>query len=117
MADIETLVNAHLAVWNSEDADQRTLAMAPVYAKNVRTEESDASYAGHTGMNEAIAGLHGALPGMRLSLDGPIQQAQDLVTYQWNLGKPDEGIVAVTGRDVLLIDNGQIAALYVLINN
>lgn len=116
-AEVEALVSDHLAIWNSEDADQRLQAMASVYTDDVRTAERDATYAGHAGVDEAIAGLQGALPGMKLSLSGPIQRAQDLVTYQWNLGKPDEGVVAVTGRDVLVIDNGLIAVLYVLIDD
>ncbi|WP_176697038.1 nuclear transport factor 2 family protein [Microbacterium sp. 3J1] len=115
-SDIRTLVDAHLDVWNSGDAGQRLTSMAKVYADDVRTTESDASYAGHAGVNEAIAGLHGALPGMTLTLNGPIQQAQDLVTYQWSLGTPTEGIVAATGRDVLLVQNGLITALYVVID-
>lgn len=114
-ADIDTLVAAHLGIWNSTDPAGRSAAMPGVYATDVRIGEPDASYVGHEGMNAAIGGLQGALPGMQLSLDGAIQRAQDMVTYAWKLG-PDAETVVVRGRDVLVVQDGLIAALYVVID-
>lgn len=103
-SDIEALVAAHLAIWNTRDSVERVSAMPGVYAESVRIGEPEAAYTGHDGMDAAVAGLQGALPGMSLSVNGEVQQAQDMVTYRWNLG-PDAETAVVTGRDVLLVDD------------
>lgn len=112
---VEAIVDAHLSVWNSADTADRKRAIASIYSPEVFVGEPGSAQAGHEGMAQAIAGLRAQLPGTVLTRSGPIQIAQDMATYGWNLG-PVGGETIVTGRDVLLIRDGLISSLYVVID-
>lgn len=112
---IEDTISDHLLAWNSPAGAERDALVSKLYAADVTIGEPDASYTGHAGMVEAISGLQAAIPGTAITRSGPIQTAQELSTYSWNLG-PTGGPVIVTGRDVVTIENGTITALYVIID-
>ncbi|MGV9310760.1 nuclear transport factor 2 family protein [Streptomyces sp. NPDC003691] len=112
---VEGVVTAHLAAWNSSAGAERDSLIAKVYSPDVFIGEPGAAHRGHEGMNAAISGLQEQLPGTVITRSGPVQQAQDLVTYSWTLGAPD-GPVKASGRDVLLVGDGRIARLYVVID-
>lgn len=114
-ASIDAIVDKHLNIWNSPPSQERRDAVQRIYSSDVLVAESDTTYRGYAGVEQAIDGLHGALPGMQLELTGPIQTVQDLSTYSWSLA-PEGGAVVVTGRDVLTFEDGTITALYVLID-
>ena len=78
--------------------------------------EQGAAHTGHAGMAAAITALHAQVPGAAISRSGPIQTAQDLVTYAWTLGVEGQPPVA-SGRDVLLVREGRITGLYVVIDS
>ncbi len=115
MGSIEKIVNAHLNVWNGPAGADRDESIAKVYSSEVFVGEPAAAHHGHVGMSAAVAALQAQLPGSVISRSGPIQTAQDLVTYSWTLGV--EGQEPITsGRDVLVVREGQITSLYVLID-
>jgi hypothetical protein len=105
----------HLRIWNSQPGPERTSAVAGIYASDAVVAESNATYRGRSGVEQAIDGLHAALPGMQLELTSPIQTAQELSTYTWTLGPQGQPAV-VTGRDALSIKEGAITAVYVFID-
>ncbi|MEW1550930.1 nuclear transport factor 2 family protein [Streptomyces tsukubensis] len=112
---VEGVVAAHLAAWNAPAGAGRDGLIAKVYSPGVFIGEPGAAHRGHDGMNAAVSGLQEQLPGTVITRSGPIQQAQDLVTYSWTLG-PADGPAAASGRDVLLLADGRITSLYVLID-
>ena len=112
---VEGAVSAHLEIWNAPAGPDRTKAIADVYSSDVFIGEPDAKRLGHRGMAQAISALQTQLPGTSITRSGPIQTAQDLVTYTWELGA-GSGPPMATGRDVLILRDGQIASLYVLID-
>ena len=112
---LESTIDAHLNAWNTPVGPDRKQLIASTYSEDVTIGEPDALRTGHEGMTEAISGLQAQLPGTVISRSGPVQAAQDLVTYSWNLG-PADGATIVTGRDVLIIRDGLISSLYVLID-
>jgi len=112
---IENIVAAHLDAWNAPDGPDREQAIADRYSADVVISEPGAEYRGHSGMAQAISGLQAQLPGTAITRSGPIQTAQDLVTYTWELGASGQPAIA-TGRDVLIIRDGVITSLYVLID-
>lgn len=114
-ASVESIVGAHLDTWNSAPGRERERSIAAVYTADVFIGEPAFASTGHAGMEQAIAGLQGQLPGTVLTRSGPIQIAQDLVTYGWNLG-PAGGETVASGRDVLIIRDDAISSLYVLID-
>lgn len=111
----DALVDAHLSAWNASPGPGRERAISAIYARDVTIGEPAAAHAGHEGMTRAIEDVQAQLPGAVITRSGPIQTAQDLVTYSWNLG-PANGSPLVTGRDVLIIRDGVIQSLYVLID-
>ena len=111
----ESLIDAHLSAWNAATGPDREQIIASIYSPDVTIGEPDAAGTGHSGMTEAISGLQAQLPGTRIERSGPVQTAQDLATYSWNLG-PADGATIVTGRDILIIREGVITSLYVLID-
>lgn len=111
----QSIIDAHLGTWNGAPGTERENSIASIYSPDVTIGEPDAAYTGHAGMNAAITGLQEQLPGTVITPSGPVQVAQDLVTYSWNLG-PAGGAAIVTGRDVLIIRDGIIVSLYVLID-
>ncbi|MEU6643494.1 ABC transporter substrate-binding protein [Saccharomonospora sp. NPDC046836] len=114
-AEIESIITAHLDVWNGPAGTDRDESIAELYASDVFVGEPEAAYKGHAGMSEAIAALQTQLPGTVISRSGPVQMAQDLVTYSWTLGV-DGQVPIASGRDVLVLREGKIASLYVLID-
>lgn len=115
MDQIESIVTAHLDAWNSPAGPQRAEAVAAVYASDVFVGEPGSALRGHEGVGQAIDALQSQLPGTTIRRSGPIQVAQDLVTYAWSLG-PADGPAMATGRDVLLVRDDQVTSLYVVID-
>lgn len=115
MEPVESLVAAHLDTWNAPAGPERARAIAGVYSADVFVGEPQAALRGHDGMEHAIAALQSQLPGTTITRSGPIQVAQDLVTYGWTLGAPG-GPTLATGRDVLLVRDGEVVSLYVVID-
>lgn len=113
MDPIEIMVDAHLDAWNAPAGAERTRLIAATYSPEVFVGEPQGSLHGHDGMEQAIAGIQAQLPGTAISRSGPIQVAQDLVTYSWSLGSPD-GPVLATGRDVLLVRDDTVAGLEIV---
>lgn len=112
---LETLVAAHLDAWNSPAGPERGEQISSVYSADVFIGEPQGALHGHDGMEQAIAALQAQLPGTTLTRSGPIQVAQDLVTYAWSLGASGGPAIA-TGRDVLLIRDETVASVYVVID-
>lgn len=63
----------------------------------------------------APAGIQDQIPGATITRSGPIQVAQDLVTYGWTLAVA-EGPALTTGRNVFIVRDGQVTSLYVVID-
>lgn len=115
MENIENVVSAHLAAWNAPAGPGRTQLIASMYTRDVYIAEPHGALRGHDGMEQAIASLQAQLPQTTIARTGPIQMAQDMVTYAWSLGTPDGPAVAA-GRDVLIIGADKISSLYVVID-
>lgn len=115
MDHIENIVAAHLAAWNASAGPDRTRLIASVYASDVLIGEPQRALCGHDGMEQAIASIQAQLPDTTISRSGPIQVAQDLVTYAWSLGAADGPVIAA-GRDVLIIRDGKVVSLYIVID-
>jgi hypothetical protein len=112
---INAIAAEHLRIWNSQPSEERSSAVAGIYASDAVVAESNATYFGQSGVEQAIDALHAALPGMQLEITGPIQTAQQLSTYTWTLGPQGQHAVVI-GRDALTIKDGVITALYVFID-
>ncbi|MCR6030581.1 hypothetical protein GGQ22_03890 [Nocardioides sp. zg-579] len=62
-----------------------------------------------------VDALQAQAPGARIARSGPIQVAQDLVTYSWTLTVGD-GPALATGRDVLIVRDDEVVSLHVVVD-
>lgn len=115
MGSIDDVITAHLNTWNAPAGAARDESVAKTYSPDVFVGEPEAAHRGHAKMSAAIAALQAQLPGTVIRPSGPIQTAQDLVTYSWTLGVDGHEPIA-SGRDVLVVREGRITSLYVLID-
>lgn len=109
------LITAHLDAWNTDQGAERDRSISTIYAPGVTVNEPEAVHTGHEGVSEAISGVRALAPGAVIARSGPVQSAQDLTTYVWDLALPD-GTRVASGRDVLIIRNGVIQSLYVVLD-
>jgi hypothetical protein len=86
-----------------------------LYSPDVFIGEPGAEHRGLSGMAQAISALQAQMPGTAVTRSGPIQTAQNLATYTWQLAAEAQPPIA-TGRDVLLMRDGRISSVYVLID-
>jgi len=112
---IDDLVAAHLDTWNSRNGSGRQRSIAAIYTTDVTIGEPGARHTGHGGMNDAISALQAQLPNTTITRSGPIQTAQELVTYPWVLGAVGQPPIAA-GRDVLLVVDEAISHVFVLVD-
>lgn len=112
---VEQLVTDHLTAWNSPPSAERSDLIAAVYRDDVYVGEPGAQLNGHEGAGEAIDALQQQAPDGTLTRTSDIVQVQDLLTYTWELSLPGPGVVA-TGKDIVILDGGTIARLYVVID-
>lgn len=113
---LDALITDHLKAWNTPAGEDRDRLLAEVYAADVSVSEPSVVRTGRKGMAEAISGLQAAVRGGALSRSGPVQTSQQLSTYSWDLGA-DGGPVLASGRDVVIVRDGAIAALWVIIDS
>lgn len=111
----DALIDAHLGAWNAAPGPDRDQVIANVYAADVTIGEPGAALTGHDGMARAIAGVQAQAPGALITRSGPIQTAQEMVAYTWDLGFEGAPRLA-SGRDVLIIRDGVIHSLYVVLD-
>jgi hypothetical protein len=113
---VESIVAAHLEVWNAPAGPAREKAIAQVYTADVVANEPGERLSGHAGVEQAVAALQAQLAGMAITRSGPLQEVQDLVTYPFTIGA-EGGPTIVSGRDVLIIRDGKVSSLFVLIDS
>jgi hypothetical protein len=113
---IESIVAAHLEAWNAPAGQARQESIAKVYTADVFVGDPDTRLTGHAGMDQAITATQALLGGMAITRSGPLQQAQDLVTYPWTVGAEGAPTVA-SGRDVLIIRDGKVSSVYAVIDS
>jgi hypothetical protein len=113
---VESIVAAHLETWNAPAGPARQESIAQVYTADVFVGDPETGLTGHAGMEQAIAATQAQLSGMAITRSGPLQEAQDLVTYPWSVGA-EGGSTVASGRDVLIIRDGKVSSLYALIDS
>lgn len=115
--DYEGLMLANLhRVFGERDGDARKVAIAELYAPDALLYEPDNIATGHVEIESAVETLLQHLPPeFVFTTDGPAIGHHAVGRLRWRLGPP-EGPAAVTGTDVVRIEAGQIAALYVFLD-
>lgn len=106
-ADLERLIDTHLAGYCEPDGERRRELLAAVWADDGDLVDPPFAAAGP----DAISGLADTLlahyPGHRFERTTAIDAHHDTARYGWSLVGPD-GAVAVGGLDVAMFEDGRL---------
>ncbi len=112
---VETLLRRNLhEVFGERDAARRRTAIDGLYAADCVFISRTGRYEGRAALDAAVAALHARLPGLVFT-EIALQALDETGRLQWGLGAPGAA-PQVTGLDVVLVRDGQIAALYVFLD-
>jgi SnoaL-like domain len=101
-------------VFSERDPKRRLEAIARNYTEDVIWTDPDGTTQGHEAMNEQAQKLLDRMPDFVFSAAGPVHVSRDLGLIAFNLGVPEQP-PTVSGIDVALVRNGQIAVLHTLL--
>ena len=114
-ARIRELLLANLfAVFNVRDPERRLEAIERNYTQDVIWTDPDGTTEGRQALNERAQTLLDRLPGFVFRAAGPVHVSGDLGLLAFIMGMPEE-TPAVSGIDVALVRDGQIAVLHTLL--
>jgi hypothetical protein len=107
MNPTQQLADRYAAVWNEADAERRRRAIAELWAPGgvhfVKTREAR----GHEALHERVTGAYEKNVRERGFLFRACRDAQrlrDVVTFHWEMIRPDSGEVAALGLEFLQLD-------------
>ena len=110
----ELLLENLFSVFSERDRERRLEVIARNYTEDVIWTDPDGTTQGHEAMNEQAQKLLDRMPDFVFSAAGPVHVSRDLGLLAFNLGVPQQP-PAVSGIDVALVRDGQIARLYTLL--
>jgi hypothetical protein len=117
VVDYDGLLQANLnRVFGERDAEKRITAIRDLYAPDAVVYEPDAIATGHDAIAHAVEALLTSLPpDFVFTAIGPAVGHHGLGRLRWRAGPP-EGPVAVTGTDVVRLEDGRIHSLHVFLD-
>lgn len=109
--DITTTVDTYLAMWNEEDPAARAELIAAAWSPDCRYVDPLLESAGHEGLSEMVATVHGHYPGARFRRTSAVDGHHDEVRFGWELVAAD-GSIIVGGIDIgRLGDDGRLTSI------
>ena len=102
------------AVFSERDPARRLEVIARNYTEDVTWTDPDGTTHGHQALNEQAQKLLERMPEFVFSAAGPVHVSSDLGLLAFNLGVPKQS-PSVSGIDVALVRDGQIAVLHTLL--
>jgi hypothetical protein len=103
------------AVFNERDPVRRLEVIAANYTEDVIWTDPDRTFRGREALNNRAQELLSNLPDFEFTAAGPVHVLRDLGHLAFIHGVPEQP-PAITGYDVALVRDGQIAVLYTLVN-
>jgi hypothetical protein len=103
------------AVFNERDPERRLNAIEANYTEDVIWTAPEKTFHGREELNNRAEELLDNLPDFVFTAAGPVHVLRDLGHLPFIHGVPEQP-PAITGYDVALVRDGQIAVLYTLVN-
>jgi hypothetical protein len=110
----ELMLGNLFAVFNVRDPKRRLEAIVRNYTEDVSWTEPDRTTRGREALNERAQELLDGLPGFVFTAAGPVHVSRDLGLLAFHMGVPEQP-PTVSGIDVALVRDGQIAVLHTLL--
>jgi hypothetical protein len=112
----ETLLTRNLfQVFGERDAAKRHATIAEIWAKDGLLVDPHRRFVGHEEVDAAVGNLHRAHPDFVFTVLGLPQAFNGIGRLAWGLGLPGKP-QQITGLDILTVQDGRIAALYVFLD-
>jgi SnoaL-like domain len=103
------------AVFNERDPERRVNAITANYTEDVIWTDPEKTFHGREELNNRAQELLDKLPDFVFTAAGPVHVLRDLGHLPFIHGVPEQP-PAITGYDIALVRDGQIAVLYTLVN-
>jgi len=110
----ELMLENLFSVFNVRDARRRAEAIARNYTEDVSWTDPDGTTKGREALNDRAQKLLDRLPGFVFTVAGPACVSGNLGLLAFHMGVPEQP-PAVSGIDVALVHDGQIAELHTLL--
>ena len=114
-AQATKLIQQQLAIWNQQDASKRKVTIQKVYAPNLLVVDRHFVGQGPSRIDDFITDLQQQNPKSVFSSARPIETHHNVIRFYWQLGTATQPN-AVTGMDLLVIENGKIQQRYVFVD-
>ena len=98
MADIATVVDGYIAMWNETDPERRRSIIAETWADDATYLDPLMSGAGPDGIDAMVAAVQAQYPGHRFELAAGPDAHHDRVRFAWRMLDPN-GATAIAGVD------------------
>jgi hypothetical protein len=109
MADIATVVDNYIAIWNEGDQERRRALIAETWTEDATYVDPLVTGEGADGIDEMIGGVQQAYPGHRFKLVSGPDAHHDRVRFTWQLFGEDGQVPVATGIDFATVaDDGRL---------
>jgi hypothetical protein len=112
MADVETIVDNYIAIWNETDAQARRAIIAATFSDDATYLDPIMSGDGPAGIDAMVAGAQAQFPGHRFELTAGPDAHHDRVRFAWSLVGEHGGAPVARGVDfATLADDGRLRSV------
>jgi hypothetical protein len=112
MADVTTVVDAYIAMWNETDAEARRAIVAQAFGDDGTYLDPLMAGEGPDGIDAMVAGAQAQFPGQRFELTAGPDQHHDRVRFAWRMVGEDGGAEVARGVDfATLADDGRLRSV------
>jgi hypothetical protein len=111
MADVDTLIDGYIAMWNEPEPERRRALVARTWTDDARYLDPLMAGDGQDGIDAMIAGVQEQFPNHRFELASGPDAHHDRVRFSWHL-VADGGAPVATGIDFgTLADDGRLRSV------
>ena len=109
MADVATVVERYIAMWNETDPERRRSIIAEAWTDDATYLDPGMAGDGPDGIDAMVAGVQERFPGHRFELSAGPDAHHDRVRFGWQLFAPNGGGALAAGVDfATFADDGRL---------
>ena len=108
--DLQAIVDGYFECWNATGDAARSDVIRRTWAPEAQSTDPVADVIGHDQLAEMFAGFHATYPGSSFRQKGGVDAHHNIVRWGWEMIDVN-GVVALDGIDVAVIDDGLIVHL------
>ena len=102
MADVATVVERYIAMWNETDPERRRSIIEQTWTEDASYVDPLAEVAGADGLHALVAAVQEQFPGHRFVLASGPDAHHDRMRFTWQL-VGENGAAVATGMDVAVV--------------